>query len=102
MLYSPGTPDIEVLLAREGRQARLSIRDHGRGLAPSELHKVFKMFYRADQLGEQIRGTGLGLYIVQSVIKGAGGTVKAHSDGPGTGCTITLQLPLAERKGTTT
>jgi len=100
VLYSPGTPEIEVRLIREGRQACLSIRDQGRGLEPTQLHKVFRMFYRADQQGERIRGTGLGLYIVQSVIKDAGGTVKADSAGLGTGCTITLQLPLVERKGT--
>lgn len=102
VLYSPGTPEIEVSLTREGRQARLSVRDHGRGLDHSALNKIFSMFYRVEQQGERIRGTGLGLYIVQSVIKSAGGTVWADSDGPGTGCTITLQLPLIERKGTTT
>lgn len=100
VLYSPGTPEIELQLTREGRQARLSIRDHGRGIEPAELQKVFKMFYRVEQPAERIRGTGLGLYIVQSVIKEAGGTVRAHSDGPGTGCTITLHIPLVERKGT--
>lgn len=102
VLYSPGTPEIEVRLRREGRQVRLAIRDHGRGVSRQELQNIFKMFYRADQGGEKIRGTGLGLYIVQSVIKGAGGQVRADSDGPGTGCTITLQLPLVERKGNVT
>lgn len=100
VLYSPGTPEIEVRLTREGRQACLSIRDHGRGLESSQLAKVFKMFYRVDHQGERVRGTGLGLYIVQSVIRDAGGTVRADSAGLGAGCTITLQLPLVERKGT--
>jgi signal transduction histidine kinase len=101
VLYSPGTPDIEIRLVQLGRQASLSIRDHGRGMEASQLQNVFKMFYRVEQQDERVRGTGLGLYIVQSVIKDAGGTVKADSDGLGTGCTITLQLPLVERKGTT-
>jgi len=101
VLYSPGTPDIEIRLVQLGRQASLSIRDHGRGMEQSQLQNVFKMFYRVEHQDERVRGTGLGLYIVQSVIKDAGGTVKADSDGLGTGCTITLQLPLVERKGTT-
>lgn len=102
VLYSPGTPEIEVRLIRAGRQACLSVRDHGRGLERNALKKIFKMFYRVEQQDERIRGTGLGLYIVQSVARDAGGTVQANSDGPGTGCTITLCLPLAQRKGTTT
>lgn len=101
VLYSPGTPEIEIGLTREGRQARLSIRDHGRGIEPTQLNKVFRMFYRVDQRDEPVRGTGLGLYIVQSVIRDAGGSVRADSEGLGSGCTITLHLPLAERKGTT-
>ena len=100
VLYSPGTPDLEVSLTREGRQASLSVRDHGRGLDRASLNKIFRMFYRVEQQDERIRGTGLGLYIVQSVAKDAGGTVRADSDGPGTGCTITLTLPLVQRKGT--
>lgn len=101
VLYSPGTPEIELRLVRDGRWARLSIRDHGRGLERDDLAKIFKMFYRIEQQGERIRGTGLGLHIVQSVVKAAGGNVRADSDGPGTGCTITLQLPLLERRGVT-
>lgn len=101
VLYSPGTPEIEIRLSQEGRQACLSIRDHGRGLEPTQLTKIFRIFYRVEQQDERVRGTGLGLYIVQSVIKDAGGTVRADSAGLGTGCTITLQLPLVERKGTT-
>lgn len=100
VLYSPGTPEIEVRLVREGRWASLSIRDQGRGLQREELFRIFKRFYRVDQQGERVRGTGLGLHIVQTVVKGAGGTVRAESPGPGAGCTITLQLPLVERKGT--
>lgn len=99
VLYSPGAPEIEVRLVREGRHALISIRDNGRGIDRGALGKIFKMFYRVEQHGERIRGTGLGLYIVQSVVKGVNGTVWADSDGPGTGTTITLQLPLLERKG---
>jgi signal transduction histidine kinase len=97
VLYSPGVPELELRLIRKGRWAAISLKDHGRGLAAGELRKIFRRFYRVEQPDERIRGTGLGLYIVQSVIEGSGGTVQAESAGPGCGCTITLQLPLVEK-----
>lgn len=97
VLYSPGVPEMELTLQRNGKWAELSLKDQGRGLEQSQLRKIFNRFYRVEQPNERVRGTGLGLYIVQSVIRDCGGTVQAASDGPGTGCTITLQLPLVEK-----
>ena len=97
VLYSPGVPELELRLSSIGRWAAIAVSDHGRGLAGEELRKIFRRFYRVEQPDERIRGTGLGLYIVQSVIKDCGGSVHASSDGPGCGCTITLQLPLVEK-----
>jgi len=97
VLYSPGVPEMELTLKRNGKWAELSLKDQGRGLEQSQLRKIFNRFYRVEQPNERVRGTGLGLYIVQSVIRDCGGTVQAASDGPGTGCTITLQLPLVEK-----
>jgi signal transduction histidine kinase len=97
VLYSPGVPELELVLVRNGRWVDIAVRDHGRGLAAGELRKIFRRFYRIEQPDERIRGTGLGLYIVQSVIKDCGGNVHASSGGPGCGCTITLQLPLVEK-----
>lgn len=97
VLYSPGVPEMELALKRNGKWAELSLKDQGRGLEQSQLRKIFNRFYRVEQPNERVRGTGLGLYIVQSVIRDCGGTVQAASDGPGTGCTITLQLPLVEK-----
>src|SRR6185369_4159164 len=68
VLYSPESPDIIVRLERAAGTVRLSVRDHGRGLERKELHKVFNMFYRVLLEGENVRGTGLGLYIVQSIV----------------------------------
>jgi len=98
VLYSPGVPELELRLKRNGRWAALALKDHGRGLEHDQLRKIFRRFYRVELPDERIRGTGLGLYIVQSVIEGCGGTVQAESAGPGTGCTFTLQLPLVEKQ----
>jgi signal transduction histidine kinase len=94
-LYSPESPDIFVTLARTGTQIILSVGDCGRGLEKKELNRVFEMFYRVRQADEHVRGTGLGLYIVQSVIKGYGGTVSVTSEGLGKGSTFTIKLPAA-------
>jgi signal transduction histidine kinase len=93
-LYSPGAPDITVSLSRQGQHCRLAVTDQGIGLARHDLKKVFAMFYRVRQPGENIRGSGLGLYIVRSVASEHGGSVSATSNGPGTGSTFTITLPL--------
>jgi signal transduction histidine kinase len=95
VLYSPESPDITVQLGRNGGMLRLSVRDRGRGLEKKELRKVFGMFYRVHPAGESVRGTGLGLYIVQSVIRGYGGSVSMESEGLGQGCTVAITLPTA-------
>ena len=95
VLYSPGTPDITVRLCRIGKSLRLSIQDKGRGLDKKELKKVFGMFYRVHQIDENVRGTGLGLYIVDTIVRGYSGTVEVESAGPGRGCTFTISLPMA-------
>jgi signal transduction histidine kinase len=95
VLYSPGSPDISVRLARAGNSVRLSIQDRGRGLEKCELKKVFDMFYRVHPAGENVRGTGLGLYIVATIIRGYGGRVAVESAGLGHGSTFTINLPGA-------
>jgi two-component system sensor histidine kinase SenX3 len=73
----------------------LSISDTGLGLAPRELKRIFKRFYRAasnDQV--KIKGTGLGLFLVQTIARQHGGEIRASSEGPGKGSTMTLKLPL--------
>jgi signal transduction histidine kinase len=95
VLYSPQSPEIAVKLVKTGASLRLSVQDHGRGLERKELNKVFDRFYRVQPPGNNVRGTGLGLYIVETVIKGLGGSVSASSDGPGKGTTFTLKFPAA-------
>ncbi|MDA8429543.1 MAG: HAMP domain-containing sensor histidine kinase [Geobacteraceae bacterium] len=94
VLYSPGSPEITVQLSRSGNSVRLSIQDKGRGLEQRELKHVFDMFYRVHPAGENIRGTGLGLYIVATVIRGYGGNVRVESGGLGQGCTFIITLPV--------
>jgi signal transduction histidine kinase len=95
VLYSPQSPDIVVKLARIGNMLHLTVQDHGRGLDKKERRNIFERFYRVQPPGDTIRGTGLGLYIVETVIKGYGGKVGVISEGLGKGCTFTVKLPAA-------
>jgi two-component system sensor histidine kinase SenX3 len=79
----------------EAAQATLRVRDQGMGISASELKRIFKRFYRIPgAVAIRVKGTGLGLFIVRSVIARHGGKVFAESDGPGRGSTFTVRLPL--------
>jgi signal transduction histidine kinase len=93
VLYSPGSPEIAVGLSRAGNSVRLTFQDKGRGLDKRELKNVFEMFYRVHPTGENVRGTGLGLYIVDTIIRSYGGRVSVESAGLGQGCTFIITLP---------
>jgi signal transduction histidine kinase len=93
VLYSPGSPEISVRLARTGNSVRLTIKDKGRGLDRKEIKHVFEMFYRVHPTGENVRGTGLGLYIVDTIIRSYGGKVAVESTGLGQGCCFIITLP---------
>lgn len=72
------------------------IRDSGIGIPASELKRVFKRFYRVQQADrKKVKGSGLGLFIVNSIIKKHGGSIRADSKGEGQGATFIIQLPKA-------
>jgi signal transduction histidine kinase len=95
LLYAAGAPQIRVCLHRQGNRAHLVFADRGRGIERKELGKVFRMFYRVRHHGETIRGSGLGLFIVQTVVRLHGGKVWVESAGLGQGTTFHILLPLA-------
>jgi signal transduction histidine kinase len=95
LLYSPVSPEIRVTLTRETNQCRLVFQDKGMGIDPKHLKKIFRKFYRVRRPGENIRGTGLGLYIVKQVVTEHEGKVEAFSEGVGKGSRFTITLPLA-------
>jgi signal transduction histidine kinase len=70
------------------------VRDQGVGIPRKHLKRIFNRFYRVQARGlRQIKGTGLGLYIVRSIARAHGGRVFAQSEGEGRGATFTLELP---------
>jgi two-component system, OmpR family, phosphate regulon sensor histidine kinase PhoR len=76
------------------RVAEITVRDNGKGIARNEHKRIFEKFYRVDDLlARQQDGSGLGLSIVQHVMRAHRGKVKVDSE-PGKGSSFTLQLPL--------
>jgi two-component system, OmpR family, sensor histidine kinase SenX3 len=90
-------PDVKVeveLEQTDPARAILRVRDRGMGISPSERKRIFRRFYRIQgAVSTRIKGTGLGLFIVRSVVERHGGKVFAESAGPGQGSTFTVQLP---------
>jgi signal transduction histidine kinase len=74
------------------------VTDNGKGLEAKELKNIFRMFYRVRTTGETIRGTGLGLYIVKSIVERHKGSIKVKSAGNGKGSSFIITLPMPEVK----
>jgi two-component system, OmpR family, sensor histidine kinase SenX3 len=94
--YSGDDVRVDVSATREGQRVRLRVRDHGAGLAPSEVKRIFGRFYRIPgPLTQRVKGSGLGLSIVRSAARRHGGHASAESEGVGRGATFCLDLPAA-------
>lgn len=94
--YSTGTVDITVESGLLGDWCVVRVTDRGAGFAQGEASRLFKRFYRVPgALTQRIKGTGLGLFIVQNTASQHGGRVSAESPGPGKGATFTLEIPAA-------
>lgn len=93
--YSNGTIRITIKTRIYLKQfVEIHIRDKGVGIAENELKKVFKRFYRVQNDSTQTaKGTGLGLYIVNSIIKKHKGKIYVKSKGENKGSTFIIRLP---------
>jgi two-component system, OmpR family, sensor histidine kinase SenX3 len=73
------------------------VKDRGVGIPRAQLKRIFNRFYRFQTRGSKVKGSGLGLYIVRSIVKQHGGRVFAASEGEGQGATFTVELPRLAR-----
>lgn len=91
--FSDSHASIRIRAVREGRVAAVTVTDRGIGIAREMLPRVFDLFERTQHIeGAHHIGLGLGLAIVKRLIELQGGTVSAHSEGPGTGSSFTVRL----------
>jgi PAS domain S-box-containing protein len=85
---------ISVRLTHEGEKATLTVADTGIGIPKSQLPKIFERFHRVEgTTGRTHEGTGIGLALVQELVKLHGGSISVESE-PGLGTTFTVTLPL--------
>jgi len=79
---------------RDGR-IQITVSDTGIGFALDAVERLFKPFNQADaSVTKRYGGLGLGLAIAKAAVDGHGGSLRAHSDGPGKGAVFTVELPL--------
>jgi signal transduction histidine kinase len=98
--YSDREVDIVVeLAALDQKSVLLRVTDRGIGIPSEQITRVFKRFYRVPlPVMTRIKGTGLGLFIVRSIVEKHGGRVTAESEGEGRGSAFTIRLPRAEER----
>lgn len=90
-----GSSATEVTLSTDDSHARLEVSDNGIGMSEELITRVFEPFHQAPQsLARRTGGLGLGLAIVRKIVDLHGGTVSAHSAGPGMGSRFEVILPL--------
>jgi two-component system, OmpR family, sensor histidine kinase SenX3 len=95
--YSHDQLQIKVDLTVDEKRVHIRVCDRGVGIPHNQLKLVFQRFYRVPlRAVRQVKGTGLGLFIVQSIAKKHGGRAYAESGGEGQGSTFTLELPKVE------
>jgi signal transduction histidine kinase len=90
--YSDGSVDIRIDIIENNRDSNIKISDNGMGIPPQYLDNIFEKFFRVPQGDSQsVKGFGLGLYYVNSIIKKHLGNIAVHSKwGSGTEFIITL------------
>lgn len=93
--YSEPGSAVEVEVVKNENEVAIEVSDHGCGIAPEHLPRLFERFYRVDRArSREMGGTGLGLAIVKHITQAHGGYVAVEST-IGKGSTFTIHLPKA-------
>jgi two-component system OmpR family sensor kinase len=94
--HTPAGTPTRVSVARNGTWAEVTVSDAGPGIPPADQPRIFERFWRGDPSRGRAAGggAGLGLSIVEALVRAHGGTV-ALTSAPGEGAALTMRLPLA-------
>jgi signal transduction histidine kinase len=87
--HSPENGTVEIAATRTDRQVRIEVTDHGTGIEPKYIDRLFDRFF---QVPGAVSGTGLGLTIAKEIIEAQHGTIQASSE-LGKGSTFSITLP---------
>jgi PAS domain S-box-containing protein len=94
--YTENGGRIWLTVDHEGGEAVVRVRDSGIGIPPDLLQRIFDLFAQADRsLDRSQGGLGIGLTLVKNLVEMHGGSVTAHSNGPGKGSEFVVRLPLS-------
>ena len=92
--FSPDGGNVQVEVGTDNQQVWIKIKDHGVGIPPEALPRIFERFYHLDQIGDHLfRGAGIGLSLARQVIEQHKGTIGVESE-PGKGSTFITCLPI--------
>ena len=95
--FSPGGGAVRVHVSEQGTGFSITVQDQGIGIPPDEVSKLFNRFARASNARKaKIVGTGVGLFIVKTIVERHGGSVGVQS-ALGSGSTFNVSLPAIER-----
>ncbi len=88
-------PVVEIAVAEQGEEHRITVRDNGRGIPPEHHERIFEIFQSLGPRPDGRRGTGIGLAIVKKIAETQGGRVWVES-APGRGAAFHLTLPKSQ------
>ena len=98
--FTPGGGTVCVESHTTAHEAVVEVRDNGAGMEQSLVPRIFDLFVQADSSLDRAQGgLGIGLTVVRSIVQLHGGSVEAHSDGPGQGSQFVVRLPLLAETG---
>ncbi len=96
--YSPDGSEIVIRSERDGPYVKIAVQDHGYGIPREQHAKIFRKFFRADNIRKrETDGNGLGLYLVQSIVEASGGKIRFESQ-VDRGTTFYVSLPIQGSK----
>jgi CheY-like chemotaxis protein len=97
--FTPNGGKVELSVTREGQEVALTVKDNGMGMSPELAASAFELFKQGKQgIDRPEGGLGVGLTLVERLVGLHGGTVQAHSEGPGKGSRFVVRLPARMAK----
>ena len=94
--FSSPEDEVDVEISRRERSVVLAVTDRGSGIPADELPRIFDRYYRGASQRDSVAGEGIGLAVAREIVAAHGGRIWAASDGPGTGSTFFVSLPIEQ------